>query len=80
MVFPRKAAPEEMQKWIYREWRVTPGRRDIEIFGVGTFLKHVVSFREGVRVIFEPEVEEHVLAGGARRKVSVYKSREVSFE
>ena len=53
--FPPHCAAEDMPAWKYREWRATPGMHEVEVFGVGSFIKRTIRVREGVRTAFVPE-------------------------
>ena len=76
LVFPRKAPAEEMGKWKYREWRVEPGMREIEIFAGGNFIRRVIRVRTGKRSLFDPERYVDRATGGKRLVVGKYNLRE----
>jgi hypothetical protein len=80
LVFPREATAEDMPSWKYREWRVKPGMREIEIFGMGNFIRRVVRVREGKRILFRPEKYGDKETRGNRLLVGVYAMSEEDIE
>jgi hypothetical protein len=74
--FPPHCSGEAMPAWKYREWRVTPGMHEIEVFAVGSYIKRTIRIREGVRCAFVPEKYVDSESRGANLQMGMYTLQE----
>ncbi|GEM_PF-3344793 len=76
LVFPRRGDPKEREAYKFRAWRVSPGMREVEIFGVGNFLRRTIRVREGKRTVFFPKKYMGRESGGGKFVLGVYAWKE----